>query len=138
MSPPHDPECKALRHAATACSPTHRLKSRMHARAWLPLRRGLPVGCYGGNAEIMSQISPDGPVYQAGTLSGNPVAMAAGIAQLTVLQGSGFYKTLNSRTSAFVAYVQRFADARNYPLRIQTAGSLFWLDRKSTRLNSSH
>src|SRR3546814_2355290 len=43
MSPPHDPECKALRHAATACSPTHRLKSRMHARAWLPLRRGLPL-----------------------------------------------------------------------------------------------
>ncbi|HEY9559551.1 MAG TPA: glutamate-1-semialdehyde 2,1-aminomutase [Anseongella sp.] len=87
---------------------------------------GLPVGCYGGNAEIMSQISPDGPVYQAGTLSGNPVAMAAGIAQLKVLQGSGFYKTLNSRTSEFVASVQRFADARNYPLRIQTAGSLFW------------
>src|SRR3546814_920436 len=74
----------------------------------------------------MSQISPDGPVYQAGTLSGNPVAMAAGIAQLKVLQGSGFYKTLNSRTSEFVASVQRFADARNYPLRIQTAGSLFW------------
>src|SRR3546814_1117220 len=55
-----------------------------------------------------------------------PVAMAAGIAQLKVLQGSGFYKTLNSRTSEFVASVQRFADARNYPLRIQTAGSLFW------------
>src|SRR3546814_4988920 len=52
--------------------------------------------------------------------------MAAGIAQLKVLQGSGFYKTLNSRTSEFVASVQRFADARNYPLRIQTAGSLFW------------
>ena len=51
---------------------------------------GLPVGCYGASAEIMSNISPDGGVYQAGTLSGNPVAMAAGIAQLSEIIAHGF------------------------------------------------
>src|ERR1700744_290165 len=59
---------------------------------------GLPVGAYGASAEIMSNISPDGGVYQAGTLSGNPMAMAAGIAQLTVLARNGFYKDLNNKT----------------------------------------
>ena len=87
---------------------------------------GMPVGCYGGSAEVMSRISPEGPVYQAGTLSGNPVAMAAGIAQLKVLQESNFYKNLNSKAAEFAASIQRFADARNYPLKIQSAGSLFW------------
>jgi glutamate-1-semialdehyde 2,1-aminomutase len=53
---------------------------------------GLPVGAYGASAEVMSNISPEGSVYQAGTLSGNPVAMAAGIAQLSELLKPGFYK----------------------------------------------
>ncbi|QEC54334.1 glutamate-1-semialdehyde-2,1-aminomutase [Anseongella ginsenosidimutans] len=87
---------------------------------------GMPVGCYGGSAEVMGKISPDGPVYQAGTLSGNPVAMAAGIAQLKVLQGNNFYKNLNSKAEEFAASIERFADARNYPLKIQSVGSLFW------------
>ena len=68
---------------------------------------GLPVGMYGASAEIMSNISPDGAVYQAGTLSGNPVAMAAGIAQMTELLRSGFYKDLNSKT-------HEFTDCRRY------------------------
>lgn len=87
---------------------------------------GMPVGCYGGRADIMEKISPDGPVYQAGTLSGNPVAMAAGVAQLKVLQGTNFYRNLNNKAREFTESIQRFADARNYPVRIQSVGSLFW------------
>ncbi|MFO7558996.1 MAG: glutamate-1-semialdehyde 2,1-aminomutase [Desulfobacterales bacterium] len=59
---------------------------------------GLPVGAYGGRKEIMEHIAPQGPVYQAGTLSGNPVAMAAGIATLTELQKPGFYENLDKRS----------------------------------------
>lgn len=62
---------------------------------------GLPVGAYGGKTEIMDQIAPDGPVYQAGTLSGNPLAMAAGIATLKLLQEQGFYKKLNEKSAWF-------------------------------------
>ncbi|RZK49215.1 MAG: glutamate-1-semialdehyde-2,1-aminomutase [Pedobacter sp.] len=87
---------------------------------------GLPVGMYGASAEIMSHISPDGGVYQAGTLSGNPVAMAAGIATLTELLKSGFYKDLNNKTEEFRASIQRFADARNYKFKVFGIGSIFW------------
>ncbi|MEQ7800080.1 glutamate-1-semialdehyde 2,1-aminomutase [Pedobacter sp. ASV1-7] len=88
---------------------------------------GLPVGMYGASAEIMSHISPDGGVYQAGTLSGNPVAMAAGIAQLTELLRSGFYKDLNNKTSEFAESIQRFATARNYKVKVFYVGSIFWI-----------
>ncbi len=87
---------------------------------------GLPVGMYGASVEIMEMISPDGPVYQAGTLSGNPVAMAAGIAQLTELSKSGFYKDLNNKTLDFTESIQRFATARNYKFKVFTIGSIFW------------
>jgi glutamate-1-semialdehyde 2,1-aminomutase len=87
---------------------------------------GLPVGMYGASAEIMSHISPDGGVYQAGTLSGNPVAMAAGIATLTELLKSGFYKDLAVKTQEFTASIQRFATARNYKFKVFTIGSIFW------------
>lgn len=88
---------------------------------------GLPVGMYGASAEIMGHISPDGGVYQAGTLSGNPVAMAAGIAQLTELLRSGFYKELNSKAGEFAESIQRFATARNYKLKVFHVGSIFWM-----------
>lgn len=88
---------------------------------------GLPVGMYGASAEIMGHISPDGGVYQAGTLSGNPVAMAAGIAQLTELLRSGFYKDLNNKTSEFAESIQRFATARNYKVKVFYIGSIFWI-----------
>ena len=87
---------------------------------------GLPVGCYGSSAEIMGNISPDGAVYQAGTLSGNPVAMAAGIAQLTELLRTGFYRDLNNKTEEFTEAIQRFAAARNYKFKVFTIGSIFW------------
>lgn len=87
---------------------------------------GLPVGMYGSSAAIMGHISPDGSVYQAGTLSGNPVAMAAGIAQLTELLRMGFYRDLNNKTEEFAASIQRFADARNYKFKVFSIGSIFW------------
>jgi glutamate-1-semialdehyde 2,1-aminomutase len=88
---------------------------------------GLPVGMYGASAEIMGHISPDGSVYQAGTLSGNPVAMAAGIAQLTELLKSGFYRDLNAKASEFAESIQRFATARSYKLKVFHVGSIFWI-----------
>ena len=87
---------------------------------------GLPVGCYGASAEIMDNISPVGSVYQAGTLSGNPVAMAAGIAQLSELLRMGFYRDLNNKTEEFTESIQRFASARNYKFKVFTIGSIFW------------
>jgi glutamate-1-semialdehyde 2,1-aminomutase len=87
---------------------------------------GLPVGMYGASEDIMGMISPDGPVYQAGTLSGNPVAMAAGIAQLTELSKSSFYKDLNAKTVEFVDSIQRYATAKNYKFKVFTIGSIFW------------
>jgi glutamate-1-semialdehyde 2,1-aminomutase len=87
---------------------------------------GLPVGAYASSAAIMSNISPEGGVYQAGTLSGNPVAMAAGIAQLTELSKSGFYKELNNKTQEFADSIQRYATAKNYKFKVFTIGSIFW------------
>jgi glutamate-1-semialdehyde 2,1-aminomutase len=63
---------------------------------------GLPVGAYGGRKDIMSMVAPAGPVYQAGTLSGNPLAMAAGIATLNILKGPETYEYLNNITSKLV------------------------------------
>jgi glutamate-1-semialdehyde 2,1-aminomutase len=71
---------------------------------------GLPVGAYGGKKEIMSKIAPEGPVYQAGTLSGNPLAMAAGVATLQALSEPGFYDRLETKAGAFAAELQKLAD----------------------------
>lgn len=87
---------------------------------------GLPVGMYGASAAIMSHISPEGGVYQAGTLSGNPVAMAAGIATLTELLKPSFYTDLNLKAQEFVDSIRRFIEARNYGLKIFSIGSIFW------------
>lgn len=87
---------------------------------------GMPVGAYGASAEIMNNISPEGQVYQAGTLSGNPVAMSAGIAQLTELLKSGFYKELGNKTSEFAESINRFAAARNYKFKVFSIASVFW------------
>ena len=87
---------------------------------------GLPVGAYGASSGIMSNISPEGAVYQAGTLSGNPVAMAAGIAQLTELSKSGFYKELNNKTEEFTDAIQRYATSKNYKFKVFRIASIFW------------
>jgi glutamate-1-semialdehyde 2,1-aminomutase len=88
---------------------------------------GLPVGAYGAKKEIMSHVAPDGPVYQAGTLSGNPVAMAAGIAQLTECAKEGFYEDQEIRTEIFVARINEHAEDKGYPFEMVTVGSIFWL-----------
>ncbi|MCO4815038.1 MAG: glutamate-1-semialdehyde 2,1-aminomutase [Flavobacteriales bacterium] len=88
---------------------------------------GLPVGAYGAKAEIMKMVSPDGPVYQAGTLSGNPVAMAAGIAQLTECAKEGFYEDQESRTKFFVEKINTYAKTKRYNFELVTIGSIFWI-----------
>jgi glutamate-1-semialdehyde 2,1-aminomutase len=87
---------------------------------------GMPVGAYGASANIMANISPEGPVYQAGTLSGNPVAMGAGIAQLTELLKPGFYQDLEAKTIAFVSAIQQYVANKGYSFKIFQVGSIFW------------
>jgi glutamate-1-semialdehyde 2,1-aminomutase len=85
---------------------------------------GLPVGAYGGRREIMQCVAPLGPVYQAGTLSGNPLAMAAGLATLELIAAPGFYQALE-RTSAELATILEDAAARaGVPLCVQRVGSM--------------
>jgi glutamate-1-semialdehyde 2,1-aminomutase len=88
---------------------------------------GLPVGAYGAKNEIMAHVAPDGPVYQAGTLSGNPVAMAAGIAQLTECAKEGFYEDQQIRTEVFVGRINEYASDKGYPFEMVSVGSIFWL-----------
>lgn len=89
---------------------------------------GLPVGAYGAKKEIMACISPDGKVYQAGTLSGNPVAMAAGIAQLTECAKPGFYEDQAQRTLDFITPINAYAKSKNYPFELVSIASIFWLN----------
>jgi glutamate-1-semialdehyde 2,1-aminomutase len=87
---------------------------------------GLPVGAYGGRAEIMDMIAPVGPVYQAGTLSGNPLAMAAGLATLRELKGNpGIYQQLEERSAALVAGILAAAKMKGVPLVANRVGSMF-------------
>ena len=85
---------------------------------------GLPVGAYGGTKAIMSCVAPSGPVYQAGTLSGNPIAMAAGIAALTELQKPGFYEHLDQTASRLAEGLGRTAKNVAIPLTIHRVGSM--------------
>jgi glutamate-1-semialdehyde 2,1-aminomutase len=87
---------------------------------------GFPVGAYGASAEIMSKVSPEGDVYQAGTLSGNPVAMSAGIAALGECLKPGFYEQLDAKTQRFTDSIEQYARNKNYPFRIFRIGSIFW------------
>lgn len=86
---------------------------------------GLPVGAFGGKSEIMQQIAPLGPVYQAGTLSGNPIAMAAGLATLEIISRPGFYAPLFARTRALCAGLQTAADKAGVPFTTNHAGTMF-------------
>ncbi len=88
---------------------------------------GMPVGAYGGRAEIMRSISPLGPVYQAGTLSGNPVAMACGLATLRKLQRTNPYPNLERTTKTLVDGLSAAAAAAGVPHSVQQVGSMFTL-----------
>jgi glutamate-1-semialdehyde 2,1-aminomutase len=94
---------------------------------------GLPVGAYGGRRDIMEHIAPQGPVYQAGTLSGNPLAMAAGIATLTQLNAPGFYEALDEKTERLAAGLKGASEKSGIIVKLTRAGSmlgLFFTDRE--------
>ncbi len=86
---------------------------------------GLPVGAFGGKREIMEHISPLGPVYQAGTLSGNPLAMCAGLTTLNAISEPGFHDRLTEKTNAVRDGLKEAADATGIPLTVQSAGAMF-------------
>lgn len=88
---------------------------------------GLPVGMYGASEEIMSNISPEGNVYQAGTLSGNPVAMAAGIAQLTECLKPQFYEDLERKTQLLIDLIFKNFKFQISKFKIYSIGSIFWI-----------
>lgn len=88
---------------------------------------GMPVGAFGGKREIMSHISPLGPVYQAGTLSGNPVAMAAGLVTLELLQEPRFHERLTAKTTMLCEGLNKAAAAAGVPVITQQAGGMFGL-----------
>ena len=88
---------------------------------------GMPVGAYGGRADVMRTVSPVGPVYQAGTLSGNPLAMACGIATLKVLKRTNPYPRLESETERLAAGLAAAAKEAGLPHTVAQMGSMFTL-----------
>jgi glutamate-1-semialdehyde 2,1-aminomutase len=86
---------------------------------------GMPVGAFGGKRDIMEQIAPLGPVYQAGTLSGNPIAMAAGLATLDIISQPGFYEPVFQHTAQLCQGLCDAADAAGVPFNTNHAGSMF-------------
>jgi len=88
---------------------------------------GLPVGAYGGRRELMAHIAPQGPVYQAGTLSGNPLAMAAGIATLQQLERPGFYEALDKVSEKLARGLQKAASDAGQPVSVSRVGSMLGL-----------
>lgn len=88
---------------------------------------GMPVGAFGGKVEIMNHIAPDGPVYQAGTLSGNPLAMTAGLKTLELISEPGFHEKLAKQTRRLVAGIKQAADRAGIPLATNHVGAMFGL-----------
>jgi glutamate-1-semialdehyde 2,1-aminomutase len=88
---------------------------------------GMPVGAYGGRRDIMNRIAPAGPIYQAGTLSGNPVAMAAGLAMLELVQAPGFHAELGRRTQLLTDGLQALADGAGVAFSTTRVGGMFGL-----------
>jgi glutamate-1-semialdehyde 2,1-aminomutase len=86
---------------------------------------GMPIGAYGASREVMQLVSPLGPMYQAGTLSGNPVAVAAGRATLSVLRNSSIYDDLEERSAEFQSGVRAAADKHNVPITMNRVGSMW-------------
>jgi glutamate-1-semialdehyde 2,1-aminomutase len=87
----------------------------------------MPVGAYGGRRDLMEQIAPSGPIYQAGTLSGNPVAMAAGLAMLELVQAPGFHGQLAARTRLLADGFQSVADGEGVAFTTNRVGGMFGL-----------
>lgn len=98
---------------------------------------GMPVGAYGASKEIMSHIAPEGPVYQAGTLSANPVAMSAGLAACEMLVREGFYESMENKTKYFVRLLEAFCQKFDYEVTFPTIGSIFWVAFSKDRIQSA-
>ncbi len=102
---------------------------------------GMPVGAFGARCEIMAQLSPDGPVYQAGTLSGNPVAMAAGLAAVRKIKANApIYKTLQNRAKHLVEGMKEVAAKHGITLQVDVRGSMFGFffnDKKVTNFDEA-
>ena len=88
---------------------------------------GMPVGAFGGRDKIMSCIAPDGPIYQAGTLSGNPVAMAAGLKTIELVSREGFYQELELKVKLLTEGILAAAEDANIPMLAQSVGGMFGL-----------
>ncbi len=95
---------------------------------------GFPIGVYAGKRRIMSLISPDGPVYQAGTLSGNPVAVTAGIATLEVLKQNGFYNTLNLKAAYFESELNKIISKKD--IQVNFFNSMFTIFCSDSPVNN--
>jgi len=101
---------------------------------------GLPVGAYGGKREVMSNVAPDGDIYQAGTLSGNPLAMSAGLATLKILKENDIYKRLENKGSALFSGIEKAAIAAGIPVvvnHIGSMGTVFFASRPVTDFESA-
>jgi len=88
---------------------------------------GMPVGAFGGREDIMNHIAPDGPIYQAGTLSGNPVAMSAGLTTLNLISTANFFKELAETSNTLVNGLQKVADASGIPFTTNAIGGMIGL-----------
>jgi glutamate-1-semialdehyde 2,1-aminomutase len=99
---------------------------------------GMPVGAFGGAKEIMQKVAPAGPVYQAGTLSGNPIAMAAGLKTLEKISREGFYTKLAAKTQKLVNGLNQVAKANNFDFHAKSLGGMFglFLSNQDTQINT--
>jgi glutamate-1-semialdehyde 2,1-aminomutase len=88
---------------------------------------GMPVGAFGGKREVMEHIAPLGPVYQAGTLSGNPIAMSAGLKTLQLISEDGFFESLEAKTKQLMDGLQQAADDAGIPFTTNQVGAMFGL-----------
>lgn len=94
---------------------------------------GFPVGCYGGRADLMDQVAPLGPVYQAGTLSANPVGMRAGLVTLQKMKATGGWAKINAATDAFAREMKAAFDAQKSDLTVSSSASLFWIHGRADK-----
>lgn len=88
---------------------------------------GFPVAAFGGRAEVMDYLAPDGPVYQAGTLSGNPLAMEGGYQALSMLEKPGFFEEMDRKTDLLLKPIEHYIEEQQLPVCIQRTGSMFTL-----------
>jgi len=98
---------------------------------------GMPIGAFGGRAEIMDYLAPDGPVYQAGTLSGNPISLAAGVAALKELQRPSMYENMQRKTDRIKTEINTLTKENGYEFRIESIASIFWMNFSNKRIFAS-